>query len=104
MGVFASIYPEAFGIVGAEVMASGLALLTTGVGGAAELIEPGISGLRFEANNPSSLVAALEQLLANPGLLAGLAAAGQQRARALFSVSSAAEELEQLILHCKVLI
>ena len=101
VGVFASTYPEAFGIVGAEVMASGLALLTTGVGGAVELIEPGISGLLFEANNPASLVAALEQLLANPGLLARLAAAGQQRARALFSVTTAAEQLEQLILPCK---
>ena len=96
VGVFASIHPEAFGIVGAEIMASGAALLTTGVGGAAELIEPGVSGLRFEPGNATSLVEALRQLLADPGLLVRLAAAGEQRARACFSVQTAAAQLEQL--------
>jgi glycosyltransferase involved in cell wall biosynthesis len=97
VGVFASIHPEAFGIVGAEIMASGAALLTTGVGGAAELIEPGVSGLRFEPGNAASLVAALQQLLADPPLLARLAAAGAQRARERFSVQAAAAQLEALM-------
>jgi glycosyltransferase involved in cell wall biosynthesis len=96
VGVFASIHPEAFGIVGAEIMASGAALLTTGVGGAAELIEPGVSGLRFEPGNAASLVAALQQLLADPPLLGRLAAAGAQRARERFSVQASAAQLEQL--------
>jgi glycosyltransferase involved in cell wall biosynthesis len=96
VGVFASTYPEAFGIVGAEVMASGLALLTTGVGGAAELIEPGVSGLGFQPGNPASLVETLQKLLADPVLLARLAAAGQERVQALFSVTSAADQLERL--------
>lgn len=98
VGVFASTYPEAFGIVGAEVMASGLALLTTGVGGAAELIEPGVSGLGFEPGNPASLVEALQQLVADPVLLARLAVAGQERAQALFSLTSTAQQLERLFL------
>ena len=42
--VFPSIHPEAFGIVAAEAMASGLALVSSGVGGAAEVFEEGISG------------------------------------------------------------
>ena len=87
---------QAFGIVGAEVMASGLALLTTGVGGAAELIEPGVSGLGFQPGNPASLVETLQKLLADPVLLARLAAAGQERVQALFSVTSAADQLERL--------
>jgi glycogen synthase len=98
VGVFASTYPEAFGIVGAEVMASGLALLTSGVGGAAELIEPGVSGLGFQPGNSASLVEALQQLVADPVLLARLAAAGQERAQALFSLTSTAEQLERLFL------
>jgi len=102
VGVFASIHPEAFGIVGAEIMASGAALLSTGVGGAAELIEPGVSGLRFEPGNAASLVEALRQLLADPALLQRLAAAGEQRARALFSVQTAAVQLEQLFANAGV--
>jgi len=96
VGVFASTFPEAFGIVAAEVMASGVALVTSGVGGAAELIEPGVSGLRFAPGDAVSLAAALQQLLADPDLLWRLAQAGQQRVRARFSVTAAAEQLERL--------
>ena len=60
--VFPSIYPEAFGIVAAEAMASGLALVSSGVGGAAEVFEEGISGLSFQAGNAISLAAQLERL------------------------------------------
>ena len=96
VGVFASTFPEAFGIVAAEVMASGVALVTSGVGGAAELIEPGVSGLRFAPGDATSLVAALQQLLVDPDLLWRLAQAGQQRVQARFSVTEAAEQLERL--------
>ena len=94
VGVFASTFPEAFGIVGAEVMASGLVLVTTGVGGAAELIEPGVSGLRFEPDNPSSLVSALQTLLVDPQSLLRLSREARQRVQSQFSVSRAAEQLE----------
>ena len=53
--VFPSIHPEAFGIVAAEAMASGLALVSSGVGGAAEVFEDGISGLSFKAGDATSL-------------------------------------------------
>jgi glycogen(starch) synthase len=96
VGVFASIYPEAFGIVGAEIMASGLVLVTTGVGGATELIEPEISGVCFQPSNPLSLVSALKQLMADPELLLAISQAGQRRVRRLFSVESAAAQLERM--------
>ena len=96
--VFPSIYPEAFGIVQAEAMASGLALVSSGVGGAAELFEEGISGLRFEAGNPHSLARVLAQLAKNPALVNQLGQEGQKRATALFSVAAAAQQLEGLLL------
>ena len=52
---FTSLHPEAFGIVAAEAMASGLALVSTGVGGASEVFEDEISGLRYPAGNRSAL-------------------------------------------------
>ena len=55
--IFPSMHPEAFGIVAVEAMASGLALLSSGVGGASEVFEDSNSGLRFEAGNADSLVA-----------------------------------------------
>ena len=41
-------------------MASGLALVSNGVGGAAEVFEDGISGLSFQAGDAKSLAAQLE--------------------------------------------
>ena len=55
IGVFPSIYPEAFGITGAEIQASGLALVSSGIGGAAELIEKDCTGLQFKAGNGKDL-------------------------------------------------
>ena len=52
--VFPSLHPEAFGIVAAEAMASGLALVGTGVGGASEVFEDGISGLHYPAGDSTA--------------------------------------------------
>ena len=96
--VFPSIHPEAFGIVGAEAMASGLALVTSGVGGAAELIENGVSGLRFNPGDAGSLARCLEKLLHKPSLLAQLRETGERNSRQLFSVETSAKQLESLFL------
>ena len=95
--VFPSIHPEAFGIVAAEAMASGLILVSSGVGGAAELFEDGISGLGFQAGNPESLASTLVTLIHTPPeRLRAMAQSGQQRVREHFSVTTAAAQLEQL--------
>ena len=94
--VFPSIYPEAFGIVGAEAMASGLALVSSGVGGAGELIETEISGLSFKPGDSQSLAKALRRLVQEPALMSRLSQAGEQRVRQRFSVTAAAAELERL--------
>ena len=101
--VFPSIYPEAFGIVGAEAMASGLALVSSGVGGAGELFEDGHSGLRFEAGNSAHLAEVLARLMLDPALLQRIAQTGQQRARALFSVEHSARQLGALFSAAKPL-
>ena len=98
IGVFPSIYPEAFGITGAEIQASGLALVSSGVGGAAELIEEGVTGLQFEPGNGCDLAAKLLHLAQHPGLLVRIAANGQRRVRDRFSVVSSCTKLEQMFL------
>ncbi len=100
VGVFPSIHPEAFGIAAAEVMSSGVALITTGVGGAAELIESGMSGLRFEPDNSQSLLQAMQTLISKPNLLEELAITGQKRVADHFSVRGSAVQLEQLLMRC----
>ena len=94
--VFPSLHPEAFGIVGAEAMASGLALVSTGVGGASEVFEDGISGLQYPAGNSMVLAERLERLARDPELLRRLQRAGEQRVRSQFSVNASVHQLEAL--------
>lgn len=96
VGVFPSIQPEAFGIVAAEMMASGLALASSGVGGAAELFEDGVSGLGFEAGNPASLAGQLEGVLHEPGRMRQIQQSGESDVRQRFSVRASAHHLEQI--------
>ena len=95
--VFPSLHPEAFGIVAAEAMASGLALVSTGVGGASEIFEDEISGLRYPAGDSIALAKQLERLATNPTLLRRLQEAGEKRVRSRFSVTASARQLESLL-------
>ncbi len=94
VGVFPSIHPEAFGIVAAEMMATGLVVVSSGVGGAGELIEDGKTGLRFKAGDSKDLAKKLRQLARDPELLECIRQAGQKEARKRFNVMTSAEELE----------
>ena len=88
-------------VVAAEAMASGLALVSSGVGGAAEVFEDGISGLSFQAGNAKSLATQLERLWRNPMLLATLQKNGEKRVRERFSVQQSAKDLETIFVKLK---
>lgn len=94
VGVFPSIHPEAFGIVGAEMMASGLVLVSSGVGGAGELIDEGRSGLLFQAGDSQGLAQCLMRLATDTTLLNDLRQTGQREAQQRFGVMTAAKALE----------
>tara|TARA_B100000674_G_scaffold39763_2_gene27716 strand:- start:27143 stop:28282 length:1140 start_codon:yes stop_codon:yes gene_type:complete len=96
VGVFPSIYPEAFGITGAEIQASGLVLVSSGVGGSAELIENGVTGLTFQTGDAQDLAAKLFDLSQHPEKMIRLARNGQQRIRDRFSVVSSTTKLERM--------
>lgn len=63
--VFPSV-TETFGLVTLEAMASGLVPVAANVGGAAELIEDGKSGLFARPDDPVDLAAKIESLLLEP--------------------------------------
>ena len=75
------MHPEAFGIVAVEAMASGLALLSSGVGGAREVFENNKSGLQFEAGNAQRMAKAIKRLFDEPGLLKSLQENGYERGK-----------------------
>ena len=93
--VFPSIAEEAFGISPVEAMAAGLLVITTGVGGAGEVVEDGVSGLRFPPENSEVLARQLYGLLSEPDRWELIAKNGQQRALRFFDINRSVDLLEQ---------
>lgn len=68
-----------------EAAACGVPAVAPAVGGIAELIEDGVTGLVTQPNDPVALADALERLLSDPSLRASMRVAARARAEARFS-------------------
>ncbi len=82
---------EGFGLSALEAMAIGRAVVASRVGGLAELIEDGVSGLLVAPEHTDALAAALFRLAGQRERLASMGAAAWQRARCYFSAERMAE-------------
>src|SRR6185437_4117645 len=74
---------EGFGMVVIEALSQRLPVVCSQSAGAAELLHDGREALLVSPRQPAAMAAALEQLLANPGLRRQLGEAGHERTRAL---------------------
>ncbi len=72
-----------------EAMAAGRAVVATRVGGVAELIVAGETGLLVAPGDPAATAAALAELIASAARREQFGAAGQARARAHFTIERA---------------
>ncbi|HEX5246669.1 MAG TPA: glycosyltransferase family 4 protein [Gaiellaceae bacterium] len=79
---------EGFGVVCAEAMAHGRAVVASRVGGLVDLVADGESGLLVEPGDVAALRAALERLLGDPELRTRLGRAGRERIRERFTWAS----------------
>jgi len=84
---------ECFGIASVEAMATGLPVVTTRVGGAADIVEHGQTGYLIEPDAPRALATALDQLLADGSLRQRLGRAGRSRAEHAFDGAANARAL-----------
>jgi glycosyltransferase involved in cell wall biosynthesis len=75
--VHASTSPEPFGLVIAEAMAAGRPVITSALGGAAELVRPGLDALTWNPPDPATLTNAMERLVSDPSLRSRLGAAAR---------------------------
>jgi glycosyltransferase involved in cell wall biosynthesis len=69
---------EGFGLVYLEAAAHGLPVVAHDVGGAAEAMLDGVTGLLVPSGRPAQLAAAFEKLIHDPGLRKKLGAAGRE--------------------------
>jgi len=75
--VHASTEPEPFGLVIAEAMACGRAVVISRAGGAAELVADGVDAIATPPGDAGALAAALDRCAAEPALRARLGAAAR---------------------------
>jgi len=76
---------ETFGLVLAEAMRAGTAVIGTNAGGVPEIIEDGKTGMLFEPGDEVGLAACIEKLYNDPGHRKQIAAAGKKYADEHFS-------------------
>ena len=94
--VHASTEPEPFGLVIAEAMAAGRAVTTSGVGGAAEIVEPDVTAVVHTAADSNSLAAAIERLARDPSLRHRLGEAGRASVMARYDAGRFGEAFVEL--------
>jgi glycosyltransferase involved in cell wall biosynthesis len=88
--VHASIEPEPWGLVVAEGMAAGRAVVASSAGGPLEMIEHGRTGLLVPPGDPVALAKAIESLLENPELRVQMGQAARRHAEEHFDSRRAA--------------
>jgi glycosyltransferase involved in cell wall biosynthesis len=76
---------EGFGVACLEAMAHGRPVVASAVGGLLDLVVDGETGIHVPPGDAPALRAALERLLADPGLRRRMGGAGRQRAAERFS-------------------
>lgn len=79
---------EGFSNALVEAMASSLPIIATDVGGNAEAVRDGISGLMIPSDDPAALSRAMLQLLLDPPLAAKMGAAGRAIAEERFTTEA----------------
>lgn len=88
-------YAEGLPVVLMEALGSGLAAISTNVGGVSELIEDGVTGLLARPGNAEDLVNHIEKLVNDPGLRQKLGESGRAKVLAEFDSSIEAAKLSQ---------
>lgn len=78
--VHASTQPEPFGLVIAEGLATGRAVIVSAAGGAEELVTDGVDALTHRPGNATDLAQCIGRLAGDPALRARLGAAARQSA------------------------
>jgi glycogen(starch) synthase len=92
--VFTSIWPEPFGRVLVEAMASGVAVVATGTGGAAEILVENENALIFAPGDAIGLADQIVRLVESPSLRQQLANSGRQTALTKFDINRMTAEIE----------
>ena len=94
--VHASTQPEPFGLVIAEAMACGRAVIASAAGGAGEIVTPGHDALAVAPGDVDGLADAVRRLVQDPVLRESLSRAARESAVVRFDRARLAAEVAPL--------
>jgi glycosyltransferase involved in cell wall biosynthesis len=95
--LFTSIWPEPFGRVIVEAMASGVTVIGAATGGAAEIMSDRRNALLFTPGDSADLAAKLKMLIENPALHDTLGKAGRETAITKFDIQRMTTGIEDYL-------
>jgi glycosyltransferase involved in cell wall biosynthesis len=93
---------EPFGIALAEAMAWGVPQITTGVGGTAEVVSDGETGLLCRPEDPGQLAERIVRVLGDPALRARMSQASRERHSRMFTVDRMVDGVAGVFDHASV--
>jgi glycosyltransferase involved in cell wall biosynthesis len=88
---------ECFGIASVEAMAAGLPVVATNVGGAADIVDDGVTGYLIAPNDRRALDAALDRLVSDESTRTRMGRAGRRKAEAAFDGAANAVALVETL-------
>ena len=91
--VVPSVWPEPWGLIGPEAMASGLPVVAFRSGGIPEWLVHGVTGFLVESRDVAGLASQIDRLLNDPELVRRFGSAGRSAAQARFTVQVHADAL-----------
>jgi glycosyltransferase involved in cell wall biosynthesis len=92
--LFPSVWPEPLARVVQEAMAVGLVVIGTTTGGTPELLQDGLTGLTFAAEDADGLARQIGRLARDPALFETLAQAARQTVESRFTQERMVDEIE----------
>jgi glycosyltransferase involved in cell wall biosynthesis len=95
MALVPSVWPEPFGLVVIEAMASGRPVIASRIGGIPDIVGDSGAGLLVPPGDPAALRLSIERLLGDPGLRAAMGLAARRRAGS-FRAAAVVPKIEQV--------
>jgi glycosyltransferase involved in cell wall biosynthesis len=93
-----SLWKEPFGLVIAEAMARGLPVISSNVGGPAEIITHEVDGILTEPGDEHAIAQTIKELIEDPNKRVRLGKAAQEKVRERFTIEQNAKRVAQHLL------